>query len=70
MLDKDEQSTKGSLLDRHYVVQTSPIDMSNGNVRLQVFTYGVGNRQIPQSSKDLPHAHFFQNFFGFIAAKW
>jgi hypothetical protein len=70
MLDKDEQATKGSLLDRHYVVQTSPIDMSNGKVRLQVFTYGVGNRQIPQGSTDLPHAHFFQNFFGYVAAKW
>ena len=70
MLKEKEQATKGSLLDRHYVVQRSPIDLSNGNVRLQVFTYGEGNRQIPQGNTPLPHAHFFQNFFGYVAAKW
>jgi hypothetical protein len=70
MLDEDEQSQKGTLFDRHWVVQQSPIDLSNSKVRLQVFTYGTGKQQIPEGRTDLLHAHFFQNFFGYVAAKW
>jgi hypothetical protein len=70
MLKEAEQAEAGTIFDRHWVVQRSPIDLSNGKVRLQVFTYGQGNWQIPNGSTDLPHSHFFVNFFGYVAAKW
>jgi hypothetical protein len=62
--------SQGSTTAEHWVVQQSPIDVSNGNVRLQVFTYGKGKYQIPAGPKDLSVGDFRKNFFGYVAAKW
>jgi hypothetical protein len=62
--------SQGSTTAEHWVVQQSPIELSNGNVRLKVFTYGNGIYQIPAGSKDLSVGDFLKNFYGYVAAKW
>ena len=69
MLDEKEQADEGSILTRHWVVQRSPIDRTNGQVKLQVFSWGEGNYQIPNGTTDLPLDQFLDNFYGYIAAK-
>lgn len=68
MLSEKDQ-TAGSLTAEHWVVQRSPIDRSNGKVRLQVFTWGEGNYQIPHGIKDLSVGDFLDNFYGYVAGK-
>jgi hypothetical protein len=62
--------SQGSTTAEHWVVQQSRIDTPNGNVRLQVFTYGQGKYQIPAGPKDLSAGDFLKNFYGYVAAKW
>jgi len=68
MLNEKHQS-EGSLTAEHWVVQRSPIDRSNGKVRLQVFSWGEGAYQIPPGSKDLSVGDFLDNFYGYVAGK-
>jgi hypothetical protein len=65
-----EQSESGSkwLTDRHWVVLRSAIDRSGGNVKMTIYTWGDGNRQVPQSG-NLPLNDFLMNFYGYVAAK-
>jgi hypothetical protein len=70
MLYTEEQAESGSkwLRDRHWVVLQSPIDRSGGNVKMTIYTWGDGNRQVPQSGV-LPLDDFLLNFYGYVAAK-
>jgi hypothetical protein len=69
MLKESEQADEGSVLTRHWVIQRSPIDRTNGKVKLQVFSWGEGSYQIPNGATDLPLSQFIDNFYGFVAAK-
>jgi hypothetical protein len=68
MLDKDDQTKSGSVLDRHWVVLRSPIDRSGGNVTATVYSWGNGSYKIPQGAP-LSVDDFLDNFYGFVAAK-
>jgi hypothetical protein len=69
MLTEAEQSQSGSILDAHWAVQRSRIDVAAGKVRLKVFTWGEGEYQIPHGSKDLSLGDFLDNFYGYVAAR-
>jgi hypothetical protein len=69
MLKESLQSEEGSINSRHWVVQRSPIDRSNGKVRLKVFTWGEGERQVPHGSTDLSVGEFLDNFYGYVAGR-
>jgi hypothetical protein len=68
LLDAAEQTTAGTILDRHWVVLRKPIDRSGGNIKATVFTWGEGEYKIPQGAP-LSESDFFKNFFGFVSAK-
>lgn len=67
MLYADRQTNSSSRLS-HVVVLRSLIDRSDGNVRLNVFTWGEGYRKIPQGG-DLSLADFLENYYGYVAGK-
>ena len=69
MLYEKRQSEEGAVDTMHWVVQRSPIDRSNGKVRLKVFTWGQGERQVPQGAKDLSVGDFLENFYGYVAGR-
>jgi hypothetical protein len=69
MIDVDEQGKSGSAFfkDRHWVVLRSKIDRSSG-VKMTIFTWGEGNRQVPQKGT-LPLSDFLENYYGYVAGK-
>lgn len=69
MIQTWTQSESGSklLMDRHWVVLRSMIDRSGGNVKMNIFTWGDGNYQVPQSGA-LPLDDFLMNYYGYVAA--
>ena len=69
MLYEASQSEAGDIRSAHYVVLRSPIDRSNGKIRMKVFTWGKGDYQVPNGSKDLSLHDFLDNFYGYVAAK-
>jgi len=70
MLETTTQSESGSavLKDRHWITLRSKIDRSSGNVKMTIFTWGEGNRQVPQSG-GLPLSDFLENYYGYVAGK-
>jgi hypothetical protein len=70
MIKTEHQAESGSaiLMDRHWVTLRSTIDRSGGNVKMTIYTWGNGNRQVPQSGV-LPLDDFLMNFYGYVAAK-
>ena len=68
MIETPDKSGSAFLTDRHWVVLRSKIDRSGGNVKMTVFTWGEGNRQVPQSGV-LPLDDFLMNYYGFVAGK-
>jgi hypothetical protein len=66
---KDDQSVRGSIATRHWVVQRSLIDRSSGKIKLKIFTWGDGDYSIPNGSRDLPVDQFLGNFYGYVAGK-
>ena len=69
MLEEKEQSIKGSIFDKHWIVQRSRINYSNDKVRLKVFSWGDGQYSIPNGNADLKLSKFTQNFYGYVAGK-
>jgi hypothetical protein len=67
MLDGKDQAKPSVMVD-HWVVLTDEIKRSSGKIKLQVFTYGKGDYQIPQAG-DLTLGQFLGNFYGYVAAK-
>ena len=68
-MGEDDQSRRGSIMTRHWVVQRSLIDKSGGNIKLKIFTWGNGDYSIPVGSRNLPAEHFLMNFYGYVAGK-
>jgi hypothetical protein len=70
MIEVDEQAKSGSAFfqDRHWVVLRSRIDRSGGTVKMTIFTWGQGNRQVPQKGT-LPLSDFLENYYGYVAGK-
>ena len=70
MLETAHQAESGSALlaDRHWIVLRSKIDHSGGNIKMTVFTWGEGNRQVPQTGT-LPLSDFLENYYGYVAGK-
>jgi hypothetical protein len=68
MIETQHQAESGSMADRHWVVLRSRIDRSGGNVKMTIFTWGDGNRQVPQSGV-LRLDDFLENYYGYVAGK-
>jgi hypothetical protein len=64
-----EQDSSGSVLDRHWIVQRSPIEILNGNVSFHAFSWGNGDYKIPEGGNPISLGHFLDNFFGYVAGK-
>lgn len=69
MLEESEQKRKGSVFDRHWIVQRSRIEYAGNKVRLKVFSWGDGEYSIPHGRTDLSLSDFTQNFYGYVAGK-
>lgn len=70
MLDPDKQDLR-SVSPDHWIVLTSDVAVTSGNISLTVFSWGDGRRPIPtQASKPLSVAHFLNNFYGYVAARY
>lgn len=70
MLKMETQSEDSGILDRHWVVLRSKVQIANGNVSLKIYTWGDGERNIPEySSKPLALSDFLQNYHGYVAGK-
>ena len=69
MIQTSTQTESGSkfLMDRHWVVLQSSIDRSGGNVKMHIFTWGEGYREVPQSGTLLLD-DFLMNYYGYVAA--
>jgi hypothetical protein len=70
MLKTTTQSDDSGILDRHWVVLRSKVQIANGSVRFMVYTWGEGERTIPQDpSVPLSLSNFLQNYHGYVAGK-
>lgn len=69
MLEEKNQAKKGSIADRHWVVQRTRIEYAGDNVSFKVFTWGDGEYKVPEGSKRLSYDQFTNNFYGYVAAK-
>jgi hypothetical protein len=72
MLKAAEQD-QGSMSASHWVVLTSPLTIAAGTISFQVFSWGDGHRQVPDAGKGshaLTLGHFFDDYYGYVAAKY
>jgi hypothetical protein len=69
MMEEADQSWRGSVFTRHWIVQRSRIDLSNGKAKVTVFSWGQGDYQIPHGKKELSDDEFLGNFYGYVAAR-
>lgn len=69
MMEEADQRTRGSIFTRHWIVQRSRIDLSNGKTKVTVFSWGQGDYQIPSGKQELTEDEFLGNFYGYVAAK-
>jgi hypothetical protein len=71
MLASNSQAAR-SLTPDHWIVLTSDVKFSSGNISLTVFTWGArgGHYPIPvKSAKPLPVSDFLANYYGYVAAR-
>jgi hypothetical protein len=69
MLKTEIQSQDSGILDRHWVVLRSKIEIANGNVNFMIYTWGDGERTVPQDPRvPLSLKDFLQNYHGYVAA--
>lgn len=69
MMEEKDQSWRGDITTRHWIVQRSRIDLSGGKAKVTVFSWGDGTYQIPHGSKELSDDEFLGNFYGYVAAR-
>jgi hypothetical protein len=70
MLKTKTQSDDSGILDRHWVVLRSKVQIANGNVSFMVYTWGEGERTMPQDpGVPLSLSNFLQNYHGYVAGK-
>ncbi|WP_315831500.1 hypothetical protein [Bradyrhizobium prioriisuperbiae] len=60
--------TDTSKKHNHLVVLQSQVDLSGGNARLKIFTWGQRDFQVPQGAA-LTVEDFLKNYYGFVAGK-
>jgi len=77
LLDHDTQDDIFSLYPDHWVVLNSTITNAGTTnysnlASFQVYTWGTGNRQVPETppGNPLTHEKFLGKFYGFVAAKY
>jgi hypothetical protein len=59
----------GSMTPTHWVVLTSDVAIASGQISFDVFTWGDGHRHVPQGGA-LTLGHFFDDYYGYVAAKY
>jgi hypothetical protein len=70
MLKTESQSEDSGILDRHWVVLRSKVQIANGNVSFLIYTWGDGERTVPEKpSVPLSLSDFLQNYHGYVAGK-
>jgi hypothetical protein len=70
MLKTETQSADSGILDRHWVVLRSKVTIANGNVSFMIYTWGDGERPVPQDPNvPLSLKDFLQNYHGYVAGK-
>jgi hypothetical protein len=70
MLDTTTQSHDSGILDRHWVVLRSKVVIANDSVSFTVYTWGNGERVVPQNpGVPLSLSDFLQNYHGYVAGK-
>jgi hypothetical protein len=70
LLETKTQSDDTGLLDRHWVVLRSKVQIANDNVSFMVYTWGNGERTVPENpSVPLSLSNFLQNYHGYVAGK-
>lgn len=67
MLYTNKQSS-GSTTAEHWVGLRSEIKDNGGNISFQIYTWGQGDRKVPENGT-LSRDHFGKNFYGYVAAK-
>ena len=69
LLDPEKQDS-GSMVPTHWVVLTSDVKISGGLISFEVFTWGDGHYQVPHGKAPLTLEHFFDVYYGYVAAKY
>lgn len=59
----------GSMVPNHWVVLTSELTIASGNISFDIFTWGQGHFHVPQGGP-LTLEHFFDVYYGYVAAKY
>jgi hypothetical protein len=70
MLDTKTQSKDSSILDRHWVILRSKVQIADGKVSFMIYTWGNAERTIPQDpSVPLSLSDFLENYHGYVAGR-
>jgi hypothetical protein len=69
LLYPDKQDS-GSMVPTHWVVLTSDVKIAGGNISFEVFSWGNGQYQVPHGKAPLTLDHFFDVYYGYVAAKY
>jgi hypothetical protein len=57
-----------SIIPNHWVVLTSPVNITGDKISMEVFTWGNGKYKIPESG-ELTVSNFCRNFYGYVSCK-
>lgn len=68
LLKKDKQADS-SYRGNHFVVLRSPITVTGQTVRFTVYTWGMGQWNIPAQGTQLSPGGFLEHWYGYVAAK-
>jgi hypothetical protein len=64
------QSKDSGIADRHWVVLTSKVQIASGNVNFTVYTWGAGERTVPENPNvPLSLNAFLENYHGYVAGR-
>jgi hypothetical protein len=53
----------------HFVVLRSPIVIAGNTIKLTVYTWGMGQRNVPAEGTQLTPGGFLEHWYGYVAAK-
>jgi hypothetical protein len=66
---KPKEQADSSHRGNHFVVLVSPITIIGQEVKLTVYTWGQGHRNIPAPNTKMSPAGFLEHWYGYVAAK-
>jgi hypothetical protein len=70
MLETKTQAKDSGIMDRHWVVLRSRVQIANGNVNFMIYTWGNAERTIPLDPRvPLSLDDFLENYHGYVAGK-